>query len=1361
MKKFYISILSIFIFSIVHSQTWTGSINTDWDTPGNWTGGTVPNATSVVTIPSGGTGGVWPKLASNVTINSITLANGSSLDVNGYTMTINTINQFVNFFGAIISNSSPTTDIVFNITTSPGGYIAYVRRNTFNDNVTFNIGGGSDYREADLSSTANTYNGNVTWNISSGAQLTLGGGSSSTYAGNLTISRTVEGTTTLFNNGTSIAGNFVYSNNVGGVFSMGNITNLTTINGTINVNHTSNVQDFDLYGITNLTTGGSIVATNTKGLLVQNNNLEVTALSITGYGGSQYARLYDNTISGDLTLEDAASYAGGYNTTIRNSNFMGDVSYTINGTNSFFDADNAGNANTYDGNVSVTATGTATVSFSTEPINVTGNLTINRTGGGITDISGSGGTIGGNFSFTNNAGGNFSFGNNAAVTSIQGKIDIMNTQTIPSIFYIQKIKNLTPGGSITAAGTKGFNMRNDTLTVNNLSLTGYTGSAYAYAFDNKITGDVTIQDDASYTGGWNTTIRNNNFMGNVSYTINGTNSFFDADNAGSANTYDGNVSVIATSTATVSFSTEPISVTGNLTINRIGGGITDISGSGGTIGGNFSFTNNAGGNFSFGNSVAVTSIQGKIDITNTQTSPSIFYIQKIKNLTPGGSIMAAGTKGFNVRNDTLVVNSLSITDYTGSAYAYAFDNKITGDVTIEDDASYTGGWSTTIRNSNFMGDVSYTINGTNSFLDADNAGSTNIYDGNVNVVATGTATVSFSNDPINVAGNLTINRTSAGITDISGSGGTIGGNFSFTNNAGGNFSFGNNVAVTSIQGKIDITNTQASPSIFYIQKIKNLTGGGSIAATGTLAFNVRNDTLVVNSLSITGYSGSVYAYAIDNKITGDVTIEDDASYTGGWNTTINNNCFTGNTSYTVNGANAFSDATAGNTGNTYLGNVQYNRVGNGAMNVAVGDTSYFGGDFILNSNVALPITTNKLEFVSAANGTITQLGTQPFTLPNVIMSKSGNATLSLGKSLTIGNNLKLDSGRIIATATNKLIIPAGITYMGSSDKSFVEGPIDKVGNTAFVFPVGKDTALAPIAISAPSSVTDVFTANYFHNSPHDDGYDTTAIPAGIDHIGRLEYWTLDRTNGSSNVTVNLYHDQAKHSGVVIDQSELRVVRWNGSLWVNEGNGGTTGSPASGTVSTAGAISSFSPFAIASTTARNTLPLRLISFTGTENNGIAQLVWITENEVNVEKYELEKSKDGNIYSVLTSALAKNNLNKSYYNAKDYLYQAGTYFYRLKMIDVDGKLSYSNVVKITKTAGVSVAISPNPVKNKLTISGVPSEATVRIVDNNGKTILTKRVQQQGQLVIDLPLLNAGVYIVQVITRESKTNLKFIKE
>lgn len=64
------------------SLIWTGSIDSDWDTPGNWAGGVAPSSGAYVSIPDSGVANE-PVISGNVDLCNLTIGSGRSLAVSG------------------------------------------------------------------------------------------------------------------------------------------------------------------------------------------------------------------------------------------------------------------------------------------------------------------------------------------------------------------------------------------------------------------------------------------------------------------------------------------------------------------------------------------------------------------------------------------------------------------------------------------------------------------------------------------------------------------------------------------------------------------------------------------------------------------------------------------------------------------------------------------------------------------------------------------------------------------------------------------------------------------------------------------------------------------------------------------------------------------------------------------------------------------------------------------------------------------------------------------------------------------------------------------------------------------------------
>jgi hypothetical protein len=119
-----------------------------------------------------------------------------------------------------------------------------------------------------------------------------------------------------------------------------------------------------------------------------------------------------------------------------------------------------------------------------------------------------------------------------------------------------------------------------------------------------------------------------------------------------------------------------------------------------------------------------------------------------------------------------------------------------------------------------------------------------------------------------------------------------------------------------------------------------------------------------------------------------------------------------------------------------------------------------------------------------------------------------------------------------------------------------------------------------------------------------------------------------------------------------------------------------------------------------------LPLTLISFTGEKTTGgSALLVWQTDNEVNTADFIIEQSTDGILFTAIGDITATGSGKNNYSFTTPLRANTATDYYRLKMTNKDGKFTYSYVAKINNaiTAGETLRIFPNPVKDAATVSG----------------------------------------------------------
>ncbi|WP_018615524.1 T9SS type A sorting domain-containing protein [Segetibacter koreensis] len=112
---------------------------------------------------------------------------------------------------------------------------------------------------------------------------------------------------------------------------------------------------------------------------------------------------------------------------------------------------------------------------------------------------------------------------------------------------------------------------------------------------------------------------------------------------------------------------------------------------------------------------------------------------------------------------------------------------------------------------------------------------------------------------------------------------------------------------------------------------------------------------------------------------------------------------------------------------------------------------------------------------------------------------------------------------------------------------------------------------------------------------------------------------------------------------------------------------------------------------------NTLPVTLTNVKAYQKSDGIQVDWTAHSEININRYELEKSADGEHFELAISINAKgNNATKEMYNWFDATAKAGDNFYRIKIVEKSGEAKYSEIinVKVSKE-NEGIIISPNPV------------------------------------------------------------------
>jgi len=462
-------------------------------------------------------------------------------------------------------------------------------------------------------------------------------------------------------------------------------------------------------------------------------------------------------------------------------------------------------------------------------------------------------------------------------------------------------------------------------------------------------------------------------------------------------------------------------------------------------------------------------------------------------------------------------------------------------------------------------------------------------------------------------------------------------------------------------------------------------------------------------------------------------------------------------------------------GNTMLFSGNFNIGLGGLVDLNGGGTA--GGRISIGGNYSnagpteatLDETNGTLAFNGTGNQTISTGGFQDVFFELVLTKASG--ALTLNNPLAVRDTIFFNSGLLNTNGnTGLLTMRAGSGYRNASDASFVNGPMSKLGNSDFLFPIGKGTVMRPAGVrSLPVWPPLNFTAEYFPVSAYSWG---TVREAPLHHLSDCEHWLIDEhvmSAGTLTAVVDLTWRSPNSCGVD-NLAELRVARWDDSgIWRDRGNGGATGTVLNGTIPTAAGQNFITHFntndttawTLASTTANNPLPITLVDFTATPEGSAVRLNWITASEYENALFTVERSKYGiefeHVVDVPGAVFSTGLLNYTDLDRSPY---SGLSYYRLRQTDLDGTFTYSTVVPV-----VIGGIADRPLVvfgREGTVTAVhdfKAGSRYELMDMTGRVISSGNTTMDGRTEVNGADLSHGAYVFRVQDGERMESERFV--
>lgn len=366
-------------------------------------------------------------------------------------------------------------------------------------------------------------------------------------------------------------------------------------------------------------------------------------------------------------------------------------------------------------------------------------------------------------------------------------------------------------------------------------------------------------------------------------------------------------------------------------------------------------------------------------------------------------------------------------------------------------------------------------------------------------------------------------------------------------------------------------------------------------------------------------------------------------------------------------------------------------------------------------------TVDKLYFTTTANqssGTVTIRWTfriSAFNFTTLVLPYAGATSGSSNYKYAISSDLGSGTPITISSSANPLLISK------SSDR-FVYA----VNMTAFFTVTIQNPGAYPITID---KITD-------------------QLPAGFSYQSIVGGSQITTSNSTSTPSMGATGTITFEGGVVSGGNTSFTIPAGGIISLQYA-ATTPGVSAMNLSSTARGYIGTTEFGSANNTVNvtATLPLTLHSFKGNRVDGSVVLNWSTASETSSDYFDIERSKDsrnffkiGRVRATGTSSTIRK------YSFTDSTATDNNY-YRLKIVDRNGLIQYSNVVNIKAENHFSVTISPNPASGFISITRNTEQASaIQLLDRSGR-VLYNRVHSGNRLVVDVTFLPAGNYILKV--------------
>lgn len=159
-----------------------------------------------------------------------------------------------------------------------------------------------------------------------------------------------------------------------------------------------------------------------------------------------------------------------------------------------------------------------------------------------------------------------------------------------------------------------------------------------------------------------------------------------------------------------------------------------------------------------------------------------------------------------------------------------------------------------------------------------------------------------------------------------------------------------------------------------------------------------------------------------------------------------------------------------------------------------------------------------------------------------------------------------------------------------------------------------------------------------------------------------------------------------------------------------------------------------------------LPVELTKFNATKRADKVNLAWQTATEINNDRFEIQRSHDGNRFESIGKVYGEGNSQKLVdYSFVDDAPLSGVNYYRLKQVDIDGAFEYSDIASVKMDKAANIRITPTSTLDYVTVNtGEASSIMVRSI--NGQ-VMNSQTDAEGNFTVDMANYPQGIYYLTI--------------